>query len=260
MEIAHLIRHPEELNSDTLYELRRIVATCPYFHAARLLFLKNLFLLHDPTFDQELRRAAIHLPNRRLLFDMVHGDRYTIVATPQNTAPPPTASAENNDRTATLIDSFLHTSTAPEGKSPKVVCADPSSDYMTYLFQTRKLTLPPSDDTPLTDNNADETPTTERTTSLINSFIGQRQERIVLKPTSFAKSDEEENTAESEDARPDESYFTETLAKIYIQQGRYERAIEIMTKLHLNNPKKSIYFADQMRFLQKLAINNKHKS
>ncbi len=48
------------------------------------------------------------------------------------------------------------------------------------------------------------------------------------------------------------SSLSESLAKIYIKQGRYERAFEIISDLNLNYPKKSAYFADQLRFLQKL--------
>ena len=55
----------------------------------------------------------------------------------------------------------------------------------------------------------------------------------------------------------DDSYFTETLAKIYIRQQRYEKALEIIRKLNLKYPKKNAYFADQIRFLEKLIINDK---
>ena len=53
-------------------------------------------------------------------------------------------------------------------------------------------------------------------------------------------------------APPEDSLLSESLAKIFIKQGRYERAYEIISGLNLKYPKKSIYFADQMRFLQKL--------
>ncbi|MDE6484246.1 MAG: hypothetical protein K2L14_02490 [Duncaniella sp.] len=52
------------------------------------------------------------------------------------------------------------------------------------------------------------------------------------------------------------SSLSESLAKIYIKQGRYNKAYEIILHLYLNNPKKSIYFADQLRFLRKLMLNS----
>ena len=57
----------------------------------------------------------------------------------------------------------------------------------------------------------------------------------------------------------DEGFFTETLARIYIKQGQYSKALEIIKRLNLNFPKKNVYFADQIRFLEKLIINNKYK-
>lgn len=55
-----------------------------------------------------------------------------------------------------------------------------------------------------------------------------------------------------------EPLFTESLAKIYIRQRKYAKALEIIRKLSLNNPEKNIYFADQIRFLEKLIINIKN--
>ena len=57
----------------------------------------------------------------------------------------------------------------------------------------------------------------------------------------------------------DDSCFTETLAKIYVKQQRYSKALEIIKKLSLKYPKKNAYFADQIRFLEKLIINAKSK-
>ena len=52
-----------------------------------------------------------------------------------------------------------------------------------------------------------------------------------------------------------DSSLSESLAKIYIRQKRYDKAFEIIHTLSLNNPKKSSYFADQLRFLRKLMLN-----
>lgn len=56
---------------------------------------------------------------------------------------------------------------------------------------------------------------------------------------------------------PADSLLSESLAKIFIKQGRYERAYEIISGLNLNYPEKSIYFADQLRYLRKLIIIQK---
>ena len=65
------IEHPENLNKDTLYELRTLVVRYPYFHSLRLLYLKNLYLLHDLSFGNELRKAVLFVPDRRMLFYLI---------------------------------------------------------------------------------------------------------------------------------------------------------------------------------------------
>ena len=44
MDISELIKHPERLDRDTLYELRSMLALYPYFQVVRLLMLQNLYL------------------------------------------------------------------------------------------------------------------------------------------------------------------------------------------------------------------------
>ena len=69
----------------------------------------------------------------------------------------------------------------------------------------------------------------------------------------------EENEHNEAAENEDTGYFTETLARIYIKQGRYSKALEIIRRLNLVYPKKNRYFADQIRFLEKLIINNNKK-
>ena len=78
MEITELIEHPERMDRDTLYELRSILALHPYFQTVRLLMLQNLYLLHDPSFDEELRRAAIYVTDRKAIFQMIEAAHYQL--------------------------------------------------------------------------------------------------------------------------------------------------------------------------------------
>ena len=94
--------------------------------------------------------------------------------------------------------------------------------------------------------------------SLIDSFINNDNGRIVLseEPTLTPQLD---NPVDEGENATDEGYFTETLARIYIKQGRYSKALEIIRRLSLVYPKKNAYFADQIRFLEKLIINSNKK-
>jgi len=263
MELTELIAHPEQLDRDTLYELRSQVALYPYFQTARLLMLQNLFLLHDPSFDEELRRAAIYITDRRVLFQMIEAAHYRITPQPAKTAAPTdgetvtekAAPKDRDNRTIALIDGFLDSipkdepaSDSSEGKPRrKPTPADASVDYVAYLLESE------SDD-----DHAGEVPQLIGQ-ELIDTFINVDKGKIVLGEGEGdgPHADEwAENGAES----LDEGCYTETLARIFIKQGRYSKALEIIKRLSLQYPKKNAYFADQIRFLEKLIINSNKKN
>ncbi|MEI8085742.1 MAG: hypothetical protein WCG93_05960 [Paludibacter sp.] len=51
--------------------------------------------------------------------------------------------------------------------------------------------------------------------------------------------------------------ISENEAKKLIKERKYKQAISILRELNLSNPKKSVYFADQIRFLEKVIENSK---
>lgn len=57
----------------------------------------------------------------------------------------------------------------------------------------------------------------------------------------------------------DPGALSESLARIMIKNHNYTKALEIISDLHLKNPEKSVYFADQIRFLRKLIVNESKK-
>ena len=252
MEITELIKHPQYLDRDTLYELRSMLALYPYFQTARLLLLQNLYLLHDPSFDAELRRAAIYITDRRVLFQMIEAAHYRL-RTPQVQTKKAENEEERENRTISLIDNFLDSipkddDTDAENKPKrKPTPADAAVDYVAYLLESE------TDD----DNAADVPQLIGQ--DLIDSFINNDKTKIVLPEEPQLSPDLEQET-ENEEKEPDEGFFTETLARIYIKQGRYSKALEIIQRLSLQYPKKNAYFADQIRFLKKLIINSNNKN
>ena len=247
MEITELINHPERMDRDTLYELRSMLALHPYFQTARLLMLQNLYLLHDPAFDEELRRAAIYITDRKTIFQMIEAAHYQLrqQLTPNTQHPTPNTPTS---RTIDLIDTFLDSipQDEPSDEKPKrkPTPADAAVDYVAYLLATE-------------DDNDDGKPTPQmKGQDLIDTFLEQEKGRIVLDLPEEEPSDSDHDHEEE----GEEEYFTETLARIYIKQGRYQRALDIITRLSERYPKKNAYFADQIRFLEKLIINSKNNS
>ena len=254
MDIAELTQHPEHLDRNTLYELRSLLALYPYYQTVRLLLLQNLYLLHDPTFDEELRRAAIYITDRRVLFQMIEAVHYRHPShqSTQNNQSSPSNQDDQGNRTLSLINNFLDSipkedETDDEKKNHrKPTPADAAVDYVAYLLETEGEML-----------GADDVPKMKGQ-SLIDDFINIDKGRFVLneEPQSLQ---EVEDGAENDKNTPNEGIFTETLARIYIKQGKYSQALEIIQRLSLVYPKKNAYFADQIRFLKKLIINNNTK-
>ncbi len=221
--ISTYISHPEKLNRDTLYELRLIVGKHPYFDVARLLMLKNLYLLHDIEFGKEMRKAAIYLKSRWPIFELIagYGTAPTIDEAPADIPV---------DRTMALIDAFLDTIPA-ETLSLEAEGAAAVDYASTYLKE----------------KTSNEAIPELRGQQLIDNFLAADNEKISLDLNAPAESEKEELP---EETSAETSFFTETLANIYIKQGKYSKALEIIKRLYLEFPNKNRYFADQIRFLE----------
>ncbi len=255
MDIIELIKHPEQLDRDTLYELRSTLALHPYYQTARLLLLQNLYLLHDPTFDEELRRAAIYITDRKTIFNLVEAAHYSLTSFSKTNSnrTEDTEGVNNANRTISLIDNFLESipkEVEPDTDKPKSrrqpTAADATVDYVAYLLKSETYS-----------KQAEEQPRMKGQ-NLIDEFIENDRGKITLNEIpeflpQINSVDEKKETAS------ENGYFTETLARIYIKQHRYDKALEIIRQLSLNYPKKNAYFADQIRFLEKLIINNNKK-
>ena len=134
IHLAEYIKAPEKLGRDSLDELRQLVEKYPYFQPARLLYLRNLYQLHDASFDKELRRASLFLPDRAALFLFIEGHNYRFeLGSRYETASIETA---DEDRTNSLIDNFLSKLPEEKEKGRRQKPVDISTDYMAYLMQT----------------------------------------------------------------------------------------------------------------------------
>ena len=241
--LTEYIRRPESLDAQSVQQLRDMVARYPYCHTARILLLSALYRQHDSAFDAELRRSSVLIPDRKALFNLIEQKNYLAAEDKRKYA-----AESNHDREATsaedIIDQYLDSQHDPTPvRQPLPI--DATQDYISYLMQQSG-----------PDDGGDEEDAIS-STDIINEFLGKSHEQIVIHEED--SDDAEEIEAMEPQNAPENEILTETLAHIYIKQGKFDKAIEIIRGLSLKYPKKNRYFADQIRFMEKVIINNRNK-
>ena len=216
----------------------------PYCVLPALLYLKRCGVKGN---EDVLAQLAIIYPDRRELALMLGEDASAFASFNQ-----PEELPEKLD-TITTIDRFLdnYGKTSPdEVEAISRAIFNPQPDYADVLAAQEK------EEGGMMFTNGDSQD------ELINQFIAEQMqlgEQAAQTPIANPVGEEEKaEIAEETIENPtnnDDSMLSESLAKMYIARHKYSQALEIIERLSLKFPEKSIYFADQIRFLQKLVLN-----
>lgn len=235
----------DDLEVSDISRLKAIVDQYPYFQGALFLYLKAIYLHDSKSFRDELTRCSVFVQDRKALFFYILKEEYNQFF---NTVERRKLS---EDRTSVLLDAFFETKGNDfddnfEYNLSSTTLA--SSDYLAYMGNMNGVI----------DDVSSETSNNLKHQNIIDSFIEKVDEgiNIQIDASDSAKTSSVLDTGKEEELS-DDLFFTETLAKIYIKQHKYEKAYKIIKHLSLNYPKKNIYFADQLSFLEKLIINSK---
>ncbi len=275
------INEPKHLDAESLVQLRKIVSDYPCFVQARILYLKNLKIMNDLRFSSELNLAAISVSDRKLLYEFIEDrSRKKVLVEKEK--------VDVNEKPFSIIDHYLGNADGivvekdepesvvkpvkeniPERTEVKTIAQSVYSDtisgdvsdaftfdYFSYIsiypgserkrsVNTTDLQLKSSEENKLQGHE------------LIDAFIEKQSAGLQINKESEIIHDESIPASETSEEAISESTFTETLARIYIKQKRYDRALEIIRSLNLKYPEKNIYFADQIKFLEKLIANTK---
>ena len=156
--------------------------------------------------------------------------------------------SKNTPGTADTIEKFLNTygsSDSRENELLERLIFNPVPDYAQQLAAEEEASVPQAGEAEAGSQD-----------DLINSFIIKSKASGGQFPVETPEAPEEVEPEEPKTVKKpqqtDDSLLSESLAKIYIRRGNFKKAYEIISKLNLNFPKKSIYFADQLRFLSTL--------
>jgi len=248
-KIIGLMQGTIPYTNKTLSGLSELVEEYPYFQAAHLLFTLNLLRLKDTRFLFDLRRTAIYLQDRKQLLFLTEDNSFAPELMEIMDTMETVKGTSNGGSNFDLIDSFLSEENVEETELENIELESPhiASDYTPLLLSE--------------ETDTEEAPPLEHQ-DIIDKFL--EEDAISPLKIKIEKSGKHEDDLSRLPEPPDEpvvsvGFFSETLAKIYIKQKKYTKALEIINKLNLLYPKKSRYFADQIRFLE-ILINNTNKT
>lgn len=237
------LKHPEEMGADAVAKLPELIEQYPYCATYRLLYLVALANVHSTRLEQEVKQHAIALPERLKLFQMVNKGEYEWVSLMQQLEESRRNTPETND--FDLIDKFLSTVRDSQGNEVSysvedIVSAPVVLNTDSYADDEATMDVDPTQD------------------ELIDNFLLAESQGTLFVPQAAPKTEVEDDVSVIEKIK-DRAFLTESLAKVYVKQHKYEQALAIFLELNLKYPKKNCYFADQIRYLEKVIEYQKQK-
>ena len=218
----HLIQNPKSLDLEHISDLRSTINEFPYFQSARALYLKGLKNGDSFRYNSELKITAAHTTDRTVLFDYITSSVFK----------------EKSNQLGN-ISSILESQA--ELKSQEEVELDLGSPINFSIKEKHSFHewLQLSVHNPIIREKKQETEK-ETKQNIIDKFIKTNPKIVPVEKTQDVGLSISKN-------KTDKSLMTETLAKVYLEQNKYSKAIKAYEILSLKYPEKSGFFADQIK-------------
>lgn len=216
-DFISILKRPDSVVASNQAELKEVVDAYPYFAPARLFYAKTLQKSASLHFGANLKFSSIYANNRRWLYYYIY---------PEKNSHSEPVKKEKVVKSGDYFD--MLNSVESSGSDSK----QSLRNLAERLKSARALVESPS--------RRSKSPVVVDTPVVIDEYkleaLLAAKEEVVETPKVIA---------------------SEEQAKILIKERKFEEALVILNELNLNNPKKSIYFADQIRFLEKVIANTK---
>jgi hypothetical protein len=297
-DFLNMIKNNVPVNRQMIGEVYELIDIFPYFQSAYLLLLKGLYDNADVKFENQLRKSAMHIGDRAILYWLLKtktgsksdkpeikeeqglkmetgaDTQQTVIESAKNSefmiheiekdsdevrlsekhdAPEMTtghsvmiATESDNIESAGVL--ILNDESAPPTED-KVFFMDPG---FTFAEHPDLLELDLTEDSSATipANETGKEEPAEELTDQAKKLQSELIDRFIIANPRIEPSREKVYATSEDISKPfvEEAggLVTETLAKIYINQGYYSKAMDIYEKLSLKFPEKSSYFAAQI--------------
>ena len=261
------LNQPETLKGDNVPWVESLTERYPFFGIGQCMLAIAYQNEGDSRFDQQLKKAAIAIPdrNRLRLFALMAKQRMTLKPEGNVKTPEPdgffkfvesTRLKDTYDETLipekTFVIPQIDLSGTPEELSAELALLDEKRKSLDELKAIIAARLKALEDEKLQKEENPSRPEKKLSRKeLIDKFIAENPS--ISKP----KAEFYNPISVAQNSIIDHGEIvSETLAKIYFKQGYFDKAISIYEKLSLNNPEKSVYFAAQIEMIKASQTNN----
>ena len=268
-----------------------IIKKYPYFQSARALQLKGLKNQESFLYNDALKLTAAHTTDRDILFEYITSEKFiqneisqTILQHDASVGEIKVVAEDVSEQISLEIDRQLKAemqkaedilnpelfqrkvasvSNLVENKEekpedilqpdkPLEFTKSDTHSFSEWLKLTKAKPIERSEETSKEESEKSiKEDEKERKFELIDKFI-QENPKIIPSEIENKSQKEEKNNLAKPYTKATDSLMTETLAKVYLQQKNYKKAIQAYKILILKNPEKSGFFADQIRAIEKL--------
>ena len=220
-EFSSLSKNYNALNEEQRLDLEKITYRYPYFQAAYALYLKSLKEQEKFNFDLILKKTAVISPERNTLYHWLYNEFKVI----------------ENKNTGTVKEEKETTNTSPKKVEEKSLPVNLS--FLEWIEWTKSKSGNKIEDINI------EHPISDKI-ELIDTFL-KKKPKI---PPLSSKAETENLSKEIKFNK--EELMTETLAKVYVKQGKFKKALLAYKILSLKYPEKNSFFADQIKAIKDL--------
>ena len=273
-DYTYLINKPEALNEKHTESLEKVLEEFPYFQSARVLRLKHLYNQDSFKYNYALKIAASYTNDRSVLFDFITSDTFVSVqkglyekklgellnirvvgSELVDATPRPVSSINLLEQS--ILTSIKEAATEEQKASEKLEIGKPlefskneKHSFQEWLQLSRLKPIVRTSETVFETKNPTSDPEKKKHLELIDKFIENNPKiNPIVKDAALPVIERE---------TVDNSYLmTETLARVYLEQKKYSKAIQAYEILILKYPEKSSFFANRILDIQILQQNNK---